>query len=88
MFCLASEKMSVLKGENLLPMGANSLLLEQTSFQKALDAQERTQGVTKVIHKNRQSIPVPLTFRNLLAELTDNYLSMLFRISYSSNEIK
>ena len=34
LFCLISEKGSALKGQNLLPIGANSFLLEQTLFQK------------------------------------------------------
>ena len=32
LFCLLFEKGSTLKGKNLLPMGANSFLLEWTSF--------------------------------------------------------
>ena len=32
LFCLLSEKGSSLKGKNLLPLRANSFLLEKTSF--------------------------------------------------------
>ena len=31
------EKGTALKGKNLLPLGANSFLLEQTLFQKGID---------------------------------------------------
>ena len=37
---LPSEKGSSLKGKNLLPLGANSILLEKTSFQKRICVQE------------------------------------------------
>ena len=43
---LLSEKGSTLKGKNLL-LGANSSLLEQTSFQKGLSLQEANQEATK-----------------------------------------
>ena len=33
-FCFPSEKGSTLKGKNLLPLGANSLLLEEIPLQK------------------------------------------------------
>ena len=36
LFYLPSEKGSAVKGKNLLPLGANSFLLEQTIFWKAL----------------------------------------------------
>ena len=39
LFCLPSEKGSTLKGKNLLPLGANSFLLEYTPFQKGLSVQ-------------------------------------------------
>ena len=35
-FCFPSEKGSTLKGKNLLPLGANSFLLELNPFQKGL----------------------------------------------------
>ena len=58
LFCLPSEKRSILKGKNLLPLGANSFLLEKTSSQKCLGAQERKQEVTKVVSlvKKRQKM--------------------------------
>ena len=50
-FCIPSarEKRSTLKGKNLLPIGANSFLLEKTTFQKEDCAQESKQEVTKVV---------------------------------------
>ena len=44
-----SEKGATLKEKNLLPLGANSFLLEQTPFQKELDVPELKQEVTKVV---------------------------------------
>ena len=50
LFLLTSEKGSTLKGKNLLPaMGANSFLLEQTTYQKANSIQESKQDLTKVV---------------------------------------
>ena len=46
---LPSEKWSILKGKNLLPLGANSFLLEWTHFQKGLGVQERKSKVTRVV---------------------------------------
>ena len=46
---LFSEQESTLKGRNLLPMGANSFLLEKTPFQKGSSVQESKQEVTEVI---------------------------------------
>ena len=43
------KKVYSIKGKNLLLRGANSLLLEQTLFQKRLDVQESKQGLTKVL---------------------------------------
>ena len=43
-FCLPAEKASTLKGKNLLLVGANSFLLELTSFQKGVDAEVDTVG--------------------------------------------
>ena len=40
---------STLTGKNLLPVGANSYLLEKTPFQKGIGVQERKQQVTKVV---------------------------------------
>ena len=42
-------KKSILRGTNLLPVGANSFLLEKTPFQKGVGVQECKQKVTKVI---------------------------------------
>ena len=36
LFCLPSEKGSAVKAKNLLSLGANSFLLEQTPFQKGI----------------------------------------------------
>ena len=36
---IPSEKVSTLKGKNLLPLGANSSLLENTPFQKEFEVQ-------------------------------------------------
>ena len=47
-FCLLLKKGSTLKGKNLLPLGANSFLLEKTPFQKGPGLQESEQKVTKV----------------------------------------
>ena len=49
LFCLPSEKGSTLTGKNLLPMGANSFLLEWTPFQKGFGVQESKPKVTKVV---------------------------------------
>ena len=49
LFLLLSEKGSTLKGKNLLPLGANSFLLEQTLFQKGTGVPESKQEVTKVV---------------------------------------
>ena len=48
-FLLPTDKRSTLKGKNLLPLGANSFLLEWTLFQKGLGEQECKQEVTKVV---------------------------------------
>ena len=48
-FCLPSEKESSLKGKNLLPLGANSFLLQLTTFQKGPCAQESKQEVIEVV---------------------------------------
>ena len=57
------EKGSTLKGENLLPLGANSLLLEWTSFQKGFAVWETKQEVTGLfpLLKLCQVYPVTLT---------------------------
>ena len=60
-----SEKESTLKGKNLLPMGANSFLLEWTHFQMGLGVLESKQEVTKVVSlvkmlENLQSISSPI----------------------------
>ena len=47
LFYFPSEKGSSLKGKNLLPLGANSFLLEQIPFEKGV--QERKQEVTKTL---------------------------------------
>ena len=49
LFWFLSGKVSALKGKNLLPLGANSFLVEQTPFQKGLDVKKRKQEVTKVL---------------------------------------
>ena len=43
------EKGSTLKGKNLLPVGANSFLLEKIPLQKCLDLQESKQEVTSCL---------------------------------------
>ena len=48
-FCLPSEKGSTLKGKNLLPVGANSFLLELIPFQKGFNLLEHKEEVTKVV---------------------------------------
>ena len=48
-FSLPSEKDCALKGKNLLPVGANSFLLEQTPFQKETDVHESKQEVTDIV---------------------------------------
>ena len=48
LFCLF-ETRSTLKGKNLLPRGANSFLLELTSFQKGLCVPKNKHDVTKVV---------------------------------------
>ena len=46
LFYLPSEKVSTLKGKNLLPLGANSFLLEKTPFHKGLGVQESKKEIT------------------------------------------
>ena len=46
LFC--SGKGSILKGKNLLPLGANSFVLEYIPFQKGLCVQESKQEVQKL----------------------------------------
>ena len=48
LFLLPSEKRYTLKGKNLLPLGANSFLSEQTPFQKVTDMQETNRSSQKV----------------------------------------
>ena len=36
LICIHSEKGTTLKGKNLLPMGAHSILVAETSFQKGI----------------------------------------------------
>ena len=48
-FWQASEEGSTLKGKSLLPLGANSFLLEKIQFQKGLCVQESKQEITKVV---------------------------------------
>ena len=48
-FCLPSEMGSTLKGKNLLPLGPDSFLLEQTPFWKGLRVQKSKQEVAKVV---------------------------------------
>ena len=50
----SSEKRSTLKGKNLLPLGANSFLLEKTLFRRDL----MSRGT------NRMSQKLPPLFRN------------------------
>ena len=47
MLCFPSEKESTLKGKNLLPLGANSFLLELTHFQKELGIQYKQTEIYK-----------------------------------------
>ena len=54
-----SEKRSTLKGKNLLPLGANSFLLEHTSFQKRLVVQESKQEVSKVVFLVQNGVSSP-----------------------------
>ena len=49
MLCHPTEKESVLKGKNLLPLGANSFLSEQINFQKGIHVEKSKQEVTKVV---------------------------------------
>ena len=49
LICLRSEKGSILKGKNLLPMGANNFLLEKIPCQKGPGVQESKMEVTKVV---------------------------------------
>ena len=49
MGCLLSEKSSSLKGKNLLPLGANSFLLEKRSFQKGF--------VCRKVNSKSQKLP-------------------------------
>ena len=57
-FVPSSGKGSAPEGKNLLPLGANSFLLEQIPFQKGINVQENKQKVTKVVSlvkRGRQS---------------------------------
>ena len=47
--CSPSKKESTLKGKTLLPVGANSFLLDQTPSHEGLGAQETKQIAAKVI---------------------------------------
>ena len=49
-FCLPSEKGSTQKGKNLLPLGANSFLLELTPIRNGVDVQESKQEVTEIAY--------------------------------------
>ena len=49
LYCLLSENGSILKGKNLLPLGANSFFLELTPFQKGLRVHGSNPEVTKVV---------------------------------------
>ena len=48
LFLALSEKGSTLKEKNLLPLGANSLLLEKSPFQKSFGMKYHAYEVTKV----------------------------------------
>ena len=71
-FYLPSEKGSTLKGKNLLPLGANSFLLEQTPFQKGYGKQESKLEVIKVVSlvKNgRKSTSVSCSLNCLISSM-------------------
>ena len=48
-FYLPSEMGSTLKGKNLLPLGANSFLVEESPFQKGFVVQTNKQEVSKIV---------------------------------------
>ena len=58
LFCLATEMRSALKGNNLLPFGANCFLLEKTPFSKVAYAGRQTR-ILKVISlvKSVENLP-------------------------------
>ena len=49
LLCLPSEKGFSLKGNNLLPLGANYFLLEETPYQRGFGHRESKQDVTAVV---------------------------------------
>ena len=78
LFCVPSEKGSILIEKNLLRMGANSFLLEKTPFQKRIGVQESKQEVTKVVSLVRNGgkvysvgIPVPLIGDACIKQFTE-----------------
>ena len=56
---LPFEKVSTLKGKNLLPTGANSFLLELTPFQKGFAVQESKQEATMVVSPLKMAENLP-----------------------------
>ena len=64
------QKGSTLRGKNVLPRGANSFLLEETAFYKALCMQVCKQEVTKWQKKYQM---YQVTLKNML------YLELCFR---------
>ena len=56
------------KKKNLLPLGANSFLLEWTRFQKETDVQESKQEVTKVVSLLKYDQVYPFTLTGALAD--------------------
>ena len=68
---LPSEKRSSLKDKNLLPMGANSILLEKTSFQKRICVQESKQEAIKnclPCQKMAENVPSAVGMRKIVAQ--------------------
>ena len=87
---LPSEMGSTLKGKNLLPMGANSFLLEKTSFQKGY-----VQKVTKVFESTSCIVPWKqrvnvLKFgieRNLVTLLKQLFMFRFLKFSYYCSKL-
>ena len=61
-----SEKECTIKGKNLLLLGANSFLLEYTSFQKGFGVYNRKQGGTIVVYLGKNDVKsVKLLMRSI-----------------------
>ena len=56
-----SEKVSTLKGQNLLPLGANSFLLEYIHFAEEFSAQKQNESLRSCLYKPCKTATCPVT---------------------------